>query len=131
MTGGSDSSTRAPQAVLIEAQGLLTLRATERLYDEQPGLWSMGEDGRARTFEDFGHHFRSLSALDHERFAGHVAYCYDLFSRRSFPIAWLEDAWRVMADTLRAELPATVSGAAIAALRAGVAAGRPPKAAGA
>lgn len=38
--------------------------ATEIHYKEQPGLWKMGEWGRARTLEDYGHHFITLSTLD-------------------------------------------------------------------
>lgn len=108
---------RAPEAVLAEAVPLLALMATRGLYAEQPALWELGEHGRARTVEDFTHHFRALALLRTEAFRQHVAYCEDLFARRNFPRRWLDDAWRWMARTLRGELPPDVAQAALAVLR--------------
>lgn len=116
----SPAAGRPPSAVLAEHHGLLTLRATESLYAEQPDLWSMGEAGRERTYEDFGHHIRRLVPLDADLFATHVRYCVDLFTQRGFPQRWLDDAWRVVEATLIAELPAEVATPAVEVLRAGV-----------
>jgi hypothetical protein len=98
---------RDPRVVLQESIGLLALVATRRLYDEQPDLWRMGEDGRARTLEDFTHHLRALSSLSEDTFRRHVDYCLDLFARRNFPKQWLDDAWRTIAGVLRDEVPAS------------------------
>lgn len=40
---------RDPRVVLREMRPLLAWHATDRLYREQPGLWELGERGRART----------------------------------------------------------------------------------
>lgn len=108
---------RVPTVVLGEAIGLLALTATRRLYDEQPDLWKLGEHGRARTLEDFTHHVRMLAGLHQEVFAEHVAYCQRLWSSRGFPTKWLEDAWRILDDVLRDELPPHVHEPALAILR--------------
>lgn len=97
-------SARPPRAVLGEAVGYLALVATRRHYAEQPDLWRLGEHGRARTLEDYGHHFRALAHLDATAWGRHLDYCERLFADRGFPHAWLSDAWRIMGDTLRAEL---------------------------
>lgn len=99
---------REPAAVLDEAVGYLALVATRRLYDEQPELWKLGEHGRARTLEDFTHHLRMLSGLSPTVFATHVAYCEGLWKARNFPQKWLDDAWRILDDVLRDELPPRV-----------------------
>ena len=109
-------SDRDPRTVLQESLGLLALTATRRLYDEQPDLWRMGEEGRARTLEDFTHHFRALAALNEDTFRRHVDYCLDLFSQRNFPKQWLDDAWRIMDAVLRAEVPESASTPAVAIL---------------
>ena len=118
----SEASTppRDAHRVLVETQGLLTLRATEALYDEQPNLWARGEQGRKHTFDDFGHHFRSLATLDADVFAGHVRYCNELFTSRGFPRTWLTDAWRIMREVLERELPAPVAGQAVEVVQEGV-----------
>ena len=108
---------REPLDVLRESVDLLALVATRRLYEEQPNLWDLGEHGRARTLEDFAHHFRRLSSLDREVFAEHVAYCERLFDQRDFPRRWLTDAWRTMEAVLTAELPPPVAEPAVALLR--------------
>lgn len=106
--------------MLVEHQGLLTLRATEALYEEQPDLWRLGDDGRKHTYDDFGHHFASLTTLDASVFAGHVRYCNDLFSRRGFPLSWLTDAWRIMQDVLERELSPAQAREAIEVVQQGV-----------
>lgn len=113
--------TRAPEVVLREVRPALALEATRRLYREQPELWSLGERGRARTLEDFGHHLGALTDFSPERFAEHVRYCVDLFTHRGFPLRWLEDAWRILDAVLTDELPAPVRGPACATLTAGLA----------
>lgn len=97
-------SPRPLRAVLGEAVGAFALAATRRHYDEQPGLWRLGEQGRARTLEDYGHHFLALGHLDETSWRRHLEYCEALFAQRGFPHEWLTDAWRIMGDTLRAEL---------------------------
>jgi hypothetical protein len=108
---------RTPEAVLSEAIPLLCVAATRGLYDEQPGLWKLGENGRARTIEDFGHHFRALQALSVPAFRAHVAYCEGLFRARGFPMTWLDDAWRWMGIVIERELSQDVAGQALAVLR--------------
>lgn len=99
---------RDPVVVLQEARAALAFRATERLYEEQPDLWNLGENGRARTLEDFGHHLAALATLSPETFHHHVDYCERLFATRGFPKKWLEDAWRILDVVLREDLPPRV-----------------------
>jgi hypothetical protein len=99
---------RDPAVVLREAVPALALTATRRLYAEQPALWELGENGRARTLEDFTHHLRRLATLSEDTFRSHVEYCHDLFEARGFPRAWLDDAWRILDGVLRDELPPAV-----------------------
>lgn len=99
---------REPAVVLAEAVGYLALTATRRLYDEQPDLWKLGEHGRARTLEDFTHHLRMLAGLSPAVFATHVAYCEGLWQARNFPTQWLDDAWRILDEVLRDEMPPRV-----------------------
>jgi hypothetical protein len=110
---------RPPVLLLAEAAPMLAFKATAALYEEQPELWKMGERGRARTLEDFGHHFAALATLDAAVFAEHVAYCRTLFQNLGFPAKWLDDAWRIMADALQRELPPAVAEQALQVLRAG------------
>jgi hypothetical protein len=110
---------RAPEAVLAEMAPVLALRATQELYREQPGLWSMGENGRVRTLEDFGHHFRALQSLNVHAFRAHVTYCRDLFTARGFPLRWLDDGWRWMAVVIERELPPPVAQTALTVLQKG------------
>ena len=116
---------RAPAVVLAEYVGLLTMRSTDALYAEQDDLWALGEQGRQHTYEDFGHHFRVLAALDADIFATHVRYCVDLFDKRGFPQRWLEDAWRIMAHTIDVELPGDVADLATATMTVGLRAAKP------
>lgn len=111
---------RAPETVLAEMAPVLAFRATQELYREQPALWSMGENGRARTLEDFNHHFRALQSLNVAAFRAHVNYCRDLFSAREFPLRWLDDAWRWMAVVIESELPPGPAERALSVLREGV-----------
>lgn len=112
----TDEPERAPRTVLTESIGLLALLATRRLYEEQPQLWDLGEQGRARTLEDFTHHLKALANLSEEAFTAHVDYCQQLFAERDFPLEWLTDAWRVMADVLPRELPPSTHQLALAIL---------------
>ena len=100
---------RDPAVVLRESIGFLALVATRRLYDEQPDLWRLGENGRARTHEDFTHHLTALADLSGDTFRHHVDYCERLFAQRGFPAAWLADAWRILDTVLDEELPGSVS----------------------
>jgi hypothetical protein len=104
-TGRLSSPPRDPADVLEEGTGLLAALATRAVYEEQPGLWRFGEAGRARTQEDFVHHFRALATMDQVVFEAHVRYCEGLFSARGYPRTWLQDAWRHMAAVVAAELP--------------------------
>ncbi len=99
---------REASVVLAEAVGYLALTATRRLYEEQPDLWKLGEHGRARTLEDFTHHLRMLAGLSPPVVATHVAYCEGLWKARGFPRRWLDDAWRILDEVLRDELPQRV-----------------------
>lgn len=114
------SPEREPRVVLREMRPLLAWYATDRLYREQPGLWELGEHGRARTLEDFGHHLAALADLSADRFRQHVAYCLELFEGRSFPVQWLTDAWRTLDDVLEAHLPPPVGDLARATMHAGL-----------
>jgi hypothetical protein len=96
---------RDPADVLEENAGFLAALATRAVYEEQPDLWRFGEAGRARTQEDFVHHFRALATMDEVVFEAHVRYCEGLFSVRDYPLTWLQDAWRHMAAVVTAELP--------------------------
>lgn len=111
---------RDPRIVLGESIGALALLATNRLYAEQPALWKLGEHGRARTLEDFTHHLRQLSGLSAEVFAGHVDYCNRLWASRGFPRQWLDDAWRILDEVLRDQLPPAAHEPARALLRSAV-----------
>lgn len=107
---------RSARAVLGEMVGYLALVATRRHYDEQPDLWRLGEHGRARTLEDYEHHFRAVANLEEVTWRRHVDYCERLFAEREYPRRWLLDAWRIMGDTLRAEVDAEVADQALALL---------------
>ncbi len=106
---------RTAEVVLAEQAGHLAFLATERLYERQPELWKMGENGRARTHEDFGHHFRAL-ARGANAFRAHIDYCYDLFESRGFPHRWLDDAWLMMEEICRERLDEPVAEVAIKTL---------------
>jgi len=93
------------------------------MYAEQPALAAMGDRGRAHTVEDFGHHFRALASMDTERFTEHVRYCVGLFDARSFPQAWLTDAWCHMEEVIKQEMTPEIALPAIAVLVSGVTAG--------
>jgi hypothetical protein len=118
------------QGLLVELTDFLAVVATRAMYDEQPELWQLGEQARARTLEDFGHHFRALATLDEMVFTSHVEFCMDLFRQRSFPQQWLTDGWRHMAAVMERELPPKVAEEAGRVLRLGVAdaGGEPPTA---
>lgn len=112
---------RDPRTVLAESIGYLALVATRRLYDEQPKLWDLGENGRARTLEDFTHHLKALASLDDVTFRNHVVYCRQLFADRNLPLRWLDDAWRTIVVVLTDELPSSVHVPALELLARGTA----------
>jgi hypothetical protein len=109
------SRERAPEVVLAERAEHMAYLATELIYERQPELWEMGENGRARTHEDFGHHFRAL-ARGVDAFRAHVDYCYDLFTGRGFPHRWLDDAWAIMEEICRETLSASTADVALETL---------------
>jgi hypothetical protein len=109
--------------VLDETAPALALICTRLVYEEQPELWRLGENGRERTIEDFRHHLRALASMDVDVVAAHVRYCEGLFRERGFPERWLTDAWRIIETTLHRELPAHAE-AIVSVLRAGIAAAR-------
>ena len=90
-----------------ESMGWLALLATRRTYAAQPDLWRLGEQGRARTIEDFTHHLRSALGGD-THWRSHLDYSVRLFDARGFPQRWLLDAFvtlrEVLADTFPAEV---------------------------
>ncbi len=106
---------RAAEVVLAEQAGHLAFLATVRLYERQPELWEMGEHGRARTHEDFGHHFRAL-ARGSNAFKAHIDYCYELFAARGFPHRWLDDAWLLMGEICNESLDQPVAEVAVKTL---------------
>lgn len=106
---------RIPKVILAERAEHLAFLATERTYEREPELWEMGEHGRARTLEDFGHHFRAL-AQGPAAFSTHIRYCYDLFSKRGFPLRWLDDAWKTMHEVCHDELEGDVLVAALSTM---------------
>lgn len=110
---------RSPQAVLKELAPMLSIIATRRLYADQPQLWKLGERGRARTIEDFNHHFNALAPLEPSIFRRHVEYCQELFQSRGFPQQWLTDAWHWMERVMLDELPPHVAEPALDVLRTG------------
>ena len=119
MTAGE----RRPGDVLDERAAALALTARQLLYEEQPELSKLGQNGRERTLEDFVHHFRALASMDTAIFAAHVRYCEELFALRGFPQQWLTDAWRFMEMTMARDMPSH-AGDITSVLRAGVAAAR-------
>jgi hypothetical protein len=119
VTGGG----RRPGDILHERAPALALTARQLLYEEQPELSRLGENGRARTLEDFAHHFRALATMDATIVAAHVRYCEELFALRQFPQQWLTDAWRFMEMTITRDIP-SLAGEVTSVLRAGVAAAR-------
>lgn len=100
---------RVPNVVLREAVGHLAWTALHRHYDEQPRLWELGEQGRARTLEDYGHHFTRLATLEPAIWTDHLRYCDELWLARGFPVRWLVDAFRIMDGVLRDELDPAVA----------------------
>ena len=77
---------------LLESIGWLALMATTRTYAEQPALWRLGEQGRARTAEDFSHHLRAALAGELQ-WREPLRYSLSLFDARGFPQRWLRNAF--------------------------------------
>jgi hypothetical protein len=111
------------EKLLVELADYLAVLATRAMYEEQPRLWQLGEHARARTLEDFKHHFRALATMDDVLFTSHVQYCIGLFRERGFAQQWLSDGWRLMAEVMGRELPPKAAEEAIRTLRHGVAGG--------
>lgn len=109
--------------IIDESAPALALTARRLLYEEQPELSMLGENGRERTLEDFVHHFRALASMDATIVAAHVRYCEELFALRQFPQQWLTDAWRFMEISMARDMPSH-AGEATSVLRAGIAAAR-------
>ena len=102
---------RPAAAWLKESLSLLALIATRDTYAAQPALWDLGENGRARTIEDFEHHLRAAMGTERQ-WHDHLAYCLSLFSQRGFPMRWLTEAFvtldRVIAENLPADVAAEI-----------------------
>ncbi len=107
---------RQADAVLTEAAAHLAFLSTKALYDEQPDLWKLGEDGRRHTLDDFVLHFTAV-ASGVDAFRAHVDYSYTLFAQRDFPRRWLDDAWRVMERIGAANLDEPARGLFLGRLR--------------
>ena len=101
LTGISDDAApdRADTAWLSESVGWLALMATRDTYAADPSLWRLGEEGRARTTEDFTHHLRAALAGDLQ-WREHVRYSVTLFDARGFPQRWLTDAFATLSGVL-------------------------------
>lgn len=84
---------------LLESMGWLALMATTQTYAEQSGLWRLGEEGRARTIEDFTHHLRAAVAGELQ-WREHLRYSLALFDARGFPQRWLRDAFPTLSAVL-------------------------------
>lgn len=97
--GEDDAPDRADTAWLSESVGWLALMATRDTYRADPWLWRLGEDGRARTTEDFTHHLRAALAGDLQ-WREHVRYSLTLFDARGFPQRWLTDAFVTLSDVV-------------------------------
>jgi hypothetical protein len=101
LTGIADTHT--PQRVdalwLRESIDWLALMATSRTYAHHPELWRLGEQGRARTIEDFTHHLRAALAGDLQ-WREHLTYSVTLFDARGFPQRWLRDAFVTLSAVL-------------------------------
>lgn len=111
---------RPAHALLDETLPLVALLATRDTYLAQPSLWELGEQGRARTMEDFGHHLRAARSSD-RLWRSHVAYCLELFDARGFPQRWLTDAFATLSRVLAENLPDDVTAEARGRLDAGAA----------
>lgn len=110
VTGHGDAGVppRDPQAWLTESIGWLALMATRRTYRADPGLWRLGEHGRARTVEDFSHHLRAALGGE-DLWHRHLEYCIKLFDARGFPQRWLYDAFSTLRGVLADSFPADVT----------------------
>ena len=101
---GPEVPERTAHAWLSESLETLALLATRRTYEADPGLWRLGEYGRARTLEDFTHHLRA--ALGNEAlWTKHLAYSLELFDARGFPQRWLTDAFATLRDVVLDSFP--------------------------
>lgn len=108
---------RPGPAVLAETRHLIALLATRDTYIAQPRLWELGENGRARTIEDFEHHLKAAMSSDRQ-WSEHLAYCVSLFTQRGFPLRWLTEAFDTLARVLPQHLPADTVADAVRRLSA-------------
>lgn len=90
---------RDAETWVSESTGLVALIAARRTYGADPGLWRLGEHGRARTVEDLTHHLRAVLGGDGP-WRQHVDYSIRLFDARGFPQRWLRDAFATLRDAL-------------------------------
>ena len=107
--GAPGTPDRPAAAWLTESRGFLALLATRDTYAAQPGLWDLGEYGRARTLEDFTHHLRAAGGTQRQ-WDDYLAYCLTLFDQRGFPFRWLTDAFATLSRLLAEHLPESVVG---------------------
>lgn len=113
----ADAPERAEDAWIRESVPWLSLMAARDTYAEQPELWRLGEEGRARTIEDFSHHLRAALAGE-LLWREHLQYSLTLFDSRGFPQRWLRDAFATLSDVLREAFGETFAAAVRARLDA-------------
>lgn len=97
--GDDDVPERSEEAWIRESIPWLSLMAARDTYAVQPELWRLGEDGRARTIEDFTHHLRAALAGE-VLWRRHLEYSLKLFDARGFPHRWLRDAFATLSSVL-------------------------------
>lgn len=99
---------RSTHAWVAESLETLALLATRRTYEAEPGLWRLGEHGRARTLEDFTHHLRAALGND-ALWTKHLAYSLELFDARGFPQRWLTEAFATLREVVLDSFPDSVT----------------------
>ena len=97
--GDNDVPDRRDDTWIRESIGWLSLLAARDTYARQPELWRLGEDGRARTIEDFSHHLRAALAGE-ALWRQHLEYSLKLFDARGFPQRWLREAFGTLSEVL-------------------------------
>eukprot|EP00026_Physarum_polycephalum_P020553 Phypoly_transcript_23206.p1 GENE.Phypoly_transcript_23206~~Phypoly_transcript_23206.p1 ORF type:complete len:146 (+),score=18.13 Phypoly_transcript_23206:112-549(+) len=100
---------RSVNVVIKEAVHYLAYLATVDHYHVQPTLWKMGEWGRARTLEDYTHHFVALSSLDTGVWKSHLSWCEGFWDSRKYPHEWLTDGWAIMREVITNNLHPAVA----------------------
>lgn len=102
-TGDPAAPPRTEAQWLLESSSWIALVATTTTYAAQPGLWQLGEEGRARTVEDFNHHLRAAVGGE-TQWREHLRYCLVLFDARGFPQRWLRDAVTTLSGVIGDEI---------------------------